>query len=217
MALSGLEELKSALNDSVDHIKIAKILSVHPSETLSFVKVKVLLFPEEQPAIARMTWDFIGGGKGAVTLPKANDMVLVAFSDAGEDDSQAFIIGRLSSSSDKIPAAALLGDTVIDALSKLWINGDKIYLATPGSGLIPPTENLVLGQVFKAWAEEFMDKVVTILDALIVETHGGNLGFNTTPPINAASYVTAKAALTALKASKLTSDLILSDKAFTEK
>lgn len=63
-------------------------------------------------------------------------------------------------------------------------------------------ENLVLGQIFKTFAS-------SLLDGIVAHTHQTGTG-PSSPPINAATF-------TALKASPITDEAILSDKSFTEK
>lgn len=83
--------------------------------------------------------------------------------------------------------------------------GHVVYLSQTKMqfGSKTSSENMVLGKVFK----QFADNLLTALQA---ETHLGNLGFPTSPPVNAATYA-------ALQTSPIQDDAILSDKAFTEK
>ncbi len=83
--------------------------------------------------------------------------------------------------------------------------GHIIYLSQTKMqfGSKASAENMVLGQVFKT----FMDNLLTQLQN---ETHIGNLGYETSVPVNAPQYE-------ALQESPIDDDAILSDKAFTEK
>lgn len=82
--------------------------------------------------------------------------------------------------------------------------GHVVYLSQSqvSLGSMNPTQNLVLGQIFKT----FMDN---LLEQLQEETHIGNLGYPTSPPVNAPAYA-------ALQASPIDDESILSSVVFTE-
>ena len=79
----------------------------------------------------------------------------------------------------------------------VYLSNGKIQIGTKSS-----SQNLVLGQVFKS----MMD---TLLQAIASHTHTGNLGYATSPPVNAADF-------NAVKASPIDDNSILSAVAFTE-
>lgn len=83
--------------------------------------------------------------------------------------------------------------------------GHIVYLSSTKMqfGSKASAENMVLGQVFKT----MMD---TLLEAIATHTHTGNLGYPTSPPVNAGDFES-------IKASPIDDNAILSDKAFTEK
>jgi len=80
----------------------------------------------------------------------------------------------------------------------VYLSESKIQIGSKAAD-----EPAVLGNVFKT----MMD---TLLDALSQETHIGNLGYATSPPVNAASY-------SSLKESPIDDKAILSDSIFVEK
>ena len=160
----------------------------------------VALFPDMKEVVVQMGWEAVGPESGCFFPPSVMDMVLVGFAE-GLDD-QAFIIKRLTSKEDKIPVNVINGDAVLKALAgkKTWITGEKVNLT---KGDAQPTENLVLGQVFKtAYSED--------LDETSKHKHIGNLGYFTAVPDNAAKF-------SALKADPIDNEGVLSDVAFTEK
>lgn len=196
-----LELIRQIVADNRLHIMLALVSRVAVASDRSICRVEVLVLPEKRPLIATMTWDAVGAGAGFYMLPQVNDMVLVG--QAEGDDDQAFVMRRLSSEDDKIPATAITGDMVAKALAgkKLWLTSDTRINISKGDAA--PNENLVLGQVLKSVLSDFMAKY-------IAHKHMGNLGFFTAPPDNAAD-VTAK------KADPVDNSKILSDIAFTEK
>ena len=213
--MKGLEELKAVFTDDRTHIAIGAILSLEIAVDKSVARANVEIFPERREIIARMAWDSVGPNSGFFTLPNVGDLVLIAFADG--DDDQAFVIKRLTSKEDKMPANVITGDSVLKALAgkKAWITSDsKINLSKGDSA---PTENAVLGQVFKTYASELLGIFKDVLTELKTETHLGNLGFKTGVPTNASAYNDKKTEVEALKASPIDDSAILSDLTFTEK
>lgn len=80
----------------------------------------------------------------------------------------------------------------------IYLSEGKIQIGSKAAA-----ENLVLGQVFKAYE-------ASLLDAIIAHKHLDSFGYLTQPPDNAADF-------TALKASPIEDEAILSDECFTEK
>jgi phage gp45-like len=80
----------------------------------------------------------------------------------------------------------------------IYLKEGKIQIGSKASA-----ENLVLGQIFKA----FMSQV---LELIAQHTHTGNLGYPTSPPTNAADFESKKS-------SPIDDGAILSDLVFTEK
>lgn len=212
--IKGFEELRGLFKDDDVHLAIASIKSLHLADDRSFLKVTVNIFPENREIVARMTWDAVGPEAGSFTFPNPNDMVLVAFTD---EEDEAFVLKRLTSKEDKIPLTAVDGSTVLRALTgkKTWITSDTTINLSRGD--TAPGENVVLGQVWKTLMVDLLGYLIDLCQDLSVETHIGNLGYNTAVPNNAADYLMIKAMLEALKSSPVEDELALSDLTFTEK
>jgi hypothetical protein len=196
-----IEQLREMLKDNRVHLAVGQIKKLMLASDRSVLRVMVSILPEQREIVARMAWSTLGASSGMLQLPNVDDLVLVGNADGDED--ACFVIAKLSNKEDKIPANAAAGDMVAKANTgtKAWLTSDtKINLSR---GDQAPTENLVLGQVFKQLMSD-------ILHQLSIETHIGNLGFSTSPPENAAQYV-------AKKASPVDDSLVLSDVSFTEK
>lgn len=80
----------------------------------------------------------------------------------------------------------------------IYLSNGKIQIGSKSAA-----ENLVLGQIFKQYEKD-------LLDAIIAHRHVDSLGYLTAPPVNDPDF-------TALKASPIEDELILSDENFTEK
>lgn len=213
--IKGLEELKDLFRDDTVHMAIATILTLHPADDRSFLKVKVNIFPENRTVIGRMSWDAVGPESGIFSFPSVNDLVLVAFAEG--DDDQCFVIKRLTSKEDKIPLTAMDGSIVMKSLEgkNIWLTSDtKINISR---GDTAPTENLVLGQVWKTLMIDILDLLIDGFQQKSQETHIGNLGYRTSPPENAPDYLMIKAMLELLKSSPVEDEKALSDLSFTEK
>jgi len=196
-----IEELREIFADDRTHIAVAEIKKMELSPDRSVLRVEVLLFPELREAVAQMTWESTGPNAGAFIFPSVGDWVLVAFAEGRPED--AFVIKRLTSKTDTIPPQAVTGDAVYRALA-----GKKAHLLSDtrinlGRGVGEPTENVVLGQVFKEMMSEF-------LRIFAEHKHIGNLGYYTPPPDNFNEAL-------ALKSSPVDDEAILSDVSFTEK
>ena len=210
-----IEDLKQYLGDDRLHVGIGKVKRLHMAPDRSFLKVSMDVFPELREIIATMTWENVGPDSGEFEFPTPGDMVL--FVQAEGDDDQAYIIKRLTSKEDTIPAEASTGDKVHRAKAgkKYWnISDSKIFLSRNGTA---PTENLVLGQVFKTYSQNLLLEIKKILVTLQEETHVGNLGYDTSPPNQASDYADNQAEIEGFKASPIDSEDILSDLSYTEK
>ena len=175
--LKGLEEFRQMMRSDDLHIAFGLVKVLHLAKDRSFLKVRVRIFPEERDIIARMSWDAVGPESGIFQFPAVDDMVLVAMTEG--DDDQAVIIRRLTSQVDKIPINATLGHLVLKSLK-----GKKAYLTSDtrvnlSKGDTDPTENLVLGQIFKTLMSEVLAEVRKLIDNMKLETHQGNIGFST--------------------------------------
>ena len=213
-----LEDFRNLLMVDKTYFSVGVVQRLFMASDRSFLKVECRIISEgdERNVIARMTWNSVGPEAGDFQIPSVGDMLLIAYVDA--DPSQAMVLTRFSSTEDKIPANAVEGDRVIKSLAgrNMWITGQNNLYLTKTDAV--PTENLVLGQVFKQWASDLITQIEALMDALQAETHtSGPPGMATTPPINAADYASIKTALTALKDSPIGDDAVLSSYALTYK
>jgi hypothetical protein len=201
MGPADLEAFRSFFSDQSVHIAIAKITGLALATDRSVLRVKVDIFPEMEPAVARMTWDQTGPNAGIFGFPVVNDLVLIAFAD--RDPDQAFVIRRLTSREDCIPLQAIDGHTVVRALAgkKAHLLSDTAVLL--GRGGDDPTEPIVLGNVFKAGYSKDLDETAK-------HKHIGNLGYYTSVPDNAAEFLS-------IKSSPVDDNAMLSDLSKTEK
>lgn len=207
-----LGELRTIFKDTTLHLSLGTIKKLHVAEDRSFLKCTVEVFPDQRQVIARMTWQSVGPETGFYEFPSAGDLVLIGFTD---NEDYAFIIACLSSEEDKIPKNAIDGDAVLKAKKKLWLtSADRINLSKGDS---IPSENLVLGQVFKSFMSDILSKLNTILDHVIAHQHIGNMGYLTSAPTNSVDFTNDKAGVTAKKANPIDNGAILSDVSFTEK
>jgi len=213
--MKGLEDLKEILSDRKLHLYLGSIIKLHMASDKSYLKVEVLVHPEERKIIAMMTWESVGPDSGDFEFPAPGDMVLVA--NAEGDDDQAFVVKRLTSRSDKIPAAAIAGDKVHRARAgnKYWnVSDTKIFLAR---GDAEPTQNLVLGQVFKTMMSSLLATLKVHAQDDAEHRHIGNLGYYTEVPLNELEYLDRKDEYNILKSSPIDDEAVLSDLGYTEK
>lgn len=210
-----IEALREVLRDDRLHIGIGAIRRLILSEDRSYLKVIVSVFPEEREIVATMTWENVGPNSGDFEFPLAGDLIL--FAQADGDDDNAFVIKRLTSTEDKIPESAVGGDKVHKARSgnKYWnISDTRINLSKSDT---EPTENLVLGQVFKQFASDLLDILKDHAQTDSEHVHIGNLGYVTAPPQEAPDYLQRKTGYTNLQSSPINDEEVLSDLSFTEK
>lgn len=213
--MKGLETIKDILKDESLHICVGKIAKLHIADDRSYLKCTVTIFPEMRNIVATMTWECVGPDSGEFTFPVQDDMVLVA--QAEGDDDQAYIIKRLSSRADKIPAIALTGDKVHKTLNgkKFWnISDTRINLSRSET---EPTENLVLGQIFKQFASELLATLKVNSQNSADHVHIGNLGYYTFKPNLETEFLNRKEEYDTLKQSPIDDEVVLSDLSFTEK
>lgn len=213
--MKGLEDIKKILNDNKLHVYIGMIKKLHLASDKSYLKVEVSVLPEERKIISTMTWENVGEESGDFEFPAPGDLVLLV--NAEGDDDQSYVIKRLTSRTDKIPAAAASGDKVHRARkgNKYWnVSDTKILLA---KGDAEPTENLVLGQIFKKFASDLLAQLKLHATTDSTHVHMGNLGFYTAPPKEANDFVARGTQYDTLKASPIDDQKVLSDLSFTEK
>lgn len=224
-----LEALRHIFADKRLHIAVGKITKSSVISGRASLRCFVSIWPEEREIVAMMTTPSSGPNSGLFSFPVPGDLVIVVFADGDPD--QAFVVSRLTSKEDTIPQTAVDGATVLRALlgKKLWLTSNtRINLSV---GDAEPAENLVLGQVFKTMMSFVLgqladqaDKLKQLSDTLSIHTHAGNLGYPTSPPNEAADFITKmnefdvkKTNFEEQKASPVDDELILSDLAFTEK
>lgn len=210
-----LQALQDLFKDTRQHIAIGKILRMTLASDKSSLKCYVSIWPEEREIIATMTWEAVGPESGIFSFPVPGDLVLVIFPD-GEVD-QAFIIKRLTSRVDKIPATAADGSLVMKALAgtKAWLTSDSRINLSKGD--TAPTENLVLGQQLKILLSDILNKLSDLSVKISTHTHVGNLGYPTSAPNEAADFITLQGNFDDIRSSPVEDEMILSDLAFTEK
>ena len=140
----------------------------------------------------------------------AGDLVLVGFAEG--DDDQAFVLRRLTSTDDKIPAQAADGSwaAVAKTGKKAWLSSDtRINLSR---GTSAPGEPAVLGEKILAMLSTVLGELAshqhTYMDS---DTQAGPPSSKTTSaPTNASAF-------TAAKESPVDDRLMLSDFVFLEK
>lgn len=198
---SMIEELREIFRDDRLHMTFAIVKALELAADKSVLRVKCSTMPDNLTIIAKMSWEAVGPEAGFFQIPSVNDLVIVAYVEGDAD--LAYVIRRLTSAEDKVPAQAMTGDMVLKALpgKKMQVLSDlNVYL---GRGGADPAENIPLGQVLK-----------TLLSAWLTidstQDHIGNLGYKTSVPTQFQDYLD-------LKASPVDDELMLSDLAFTEK
>lgn len=214
--MKDLQALKEIFRDTRQHIAIGSITKIEVASDRSYVKCLVSILPEGREIVAQMTWDSVGPESGIYALPAVNDLVLVAFADG--DDELAFVIKRLTTKEDSAPATAVSGDMVLKALAtkKAWLtSSERINLSQADT---EPTENLVLGQVFKSMMQTVLAELSTLCQTLSTHTHiTGSPGSTTSVPIQASNFQSNKTVFDNTKADPVDNEDVLSDLAFTEK
>lgn len=213
--MKGLEELKKILGEGKLHVYLGMIQKLHLAKDRSYLKVSVSVLPEERTVISTMTWDSVGEDSGDFEFPTPGDLVLLV--NAEGDDDNSFVIKRLTSRADKIPQAAADGDKVhrAKAGNKYWnVSNTKILLAR---GDAEPSENLVLGQVFKSFMQVFLEIAKENSQNSADHKHIGNLGYFTSKPDLEPEFLLRKEEYNEIKESPIDDELILSDLSFTEK
>lgn len=213
-----IEFLREVLGDDKVHLEIARVRQVSMASDLSVLRCLCLVIPDNFEVIARVAWDSVGPNSGIFAPPAVDDLVLVAFTTSGESES-AFIIKRLSSKVDTIHEAVREGNTVIRALEgkKLYIGSDTKTLIGKIQDMAEYTENLVLGQELKTLLTDMLTTMAALAQVGSSHTHIGNLGINTSPPVETADYLDKKSQFDQQRSSKVESEQILSDVVFTHK
>ena len=212
-----VQELRNIFADQRSWIELGKVLKVEKSEDQSVIRCLVEQFPEGDQIVCRMSWSGVGPEAGFYHPISVGDMVLMALEDGSRDN--AYIISRLSSKDDKIPAQAMEDDTIAKALpgKKAHLVSDTRVNIGLGNPDAEPEEPLVLGNALVTALETYIsDRIIEILDEFIGSPVGmGNLG-NPVP-----LYATLSSNLGTIKAGivsdKTSFQDFLSQIAYTEK
>lgn len=223
-----VETIRDILEGEQKSAAVGVITQIELNQARSALRCLVSVWPDEIEVVATMTWDAIAPDAGIFMFPAVNDLVLLNFSE--DDEEQVFIIRRLSSGEDTIPKIAEDGSLVLKAKSgtKSWLSSDtRINLS---KGETEPTENLVLGQKFKATYTSHLEKLVELIEKLVTQRQTDSvhthlvIGIPSTGPNESAAMIAEKNLLSILKdeidqlkTDDVVSEKILSDLAFTEK
>jgi len=213
--MKGFNDLKEIFKDDRTYLILGLVKRLHLASDRSYLKVEVETIPEQRKIIATMAWENVGPESGDFEFPSPGDLCIVC--NVEGDDDQAYVIRRLSSRSDKIPNTALAGDKVSRALAgkKFWLTSStRINLSR---GDTEPTENLVLGQIFKTFASSLLTSLATFAQNTADHVHIDSLGYITQKPVTEALFLERKGEYDSLRASPIDDQAILSDLSFTEK
>ena len=224
-----LADIKNLLAEPQNAVSIGVVKELDLADDRSVLRALIQSWPDGQEIVARVTWDAIGPESGIIQFPQVGDLVVFECPELDED---SFILTRrLSSKVDKIPLSAIDSDLVARSLvgKKTWLTSDtRINLSR---GDTQPTENLVIGQKFKATYISHMEKLIELVEKLVIEretdathNHIGIFGVPVNVPIQAsvmqaekAELETIKSDIETIKSDDVESEDILSDVAFTEK
>ena len=134
-----LELLREIFKDSRLHIGLGVVTQLGLANDGSILRVMVNLIPENREVVCEMTFADVS----IVTFPEIEDMCVVLFADGHPDD--AYVIGLVNTTDEKIPLFAQTGNTVVYSRP-----GKKLYLGSSskvgiGRPNVEPAEPLVLG------------------------------------------------------------------------
>ena len=88
-----LEMLKEIFKTEQNNISLGRIVSVHPINKDTNIRVKVDILdddPDNPPIFAKMTWEQVGPESGFICFPAPGDLCLVAYAQADVD--YAFVV-----------------------------------------------------------------------------------------------------------------------------
>ena len=215
-----MENLRGIINRPQNSVALAKVYSVDPvkEEDRSKLDCIVTVYPLKFNTPAKMALPLSCEDGGVVQLPRVDDLVIVIF--AGGVQSECYIIARIPNDEDLIPKQSLDGSLVIAGSKtrndKVWVTSNKKIFFSRGDN--PPSENLVLGQAFKVFAEKLLDVLIDGFDKKSKETHLCSApGYNSALPDQTLDYSKLKQKLEGLKTSPILDEMILSSFSFTEK
>ena len=210
-----IESFKKMMTDDLLDLSVGTIQSLDLASDRSALFVRVKLLMDDIEINARMSWESVGADSGHFQFPVINDLVIVGYVDGHEDS--AFVVRRLTTSSNKIPIQAIGGDMVNRSLAgkQNHVLSDTAVLL--GRGGADPTEQIVLGNVFQTAYSSHLGELSKQADTSSKHKHIGNMGFFTAPPDLASDFSSVKSAAEAIKASPVDDSGILSDLSKTEK
>lgn len=213
--MKGFNDLKEILKDDRLYIYLGIIRRLHLASDKAYLKVEIETIPEQRKIISTVTWENVGPESGDFEFPSVGDLCIIC--NVEGDDDQSYVIKRLSSRQDKIPNTALSGDKVNRALSgkKFWITSDSRLNLSRGDS--EPMENLVLGQVFKAFASSLLTSLATFAQNAADHVHIDSLGYLVSKTTIESDFLARKSEYDTLKSSPIEDQAILSDLSFTEK
>lgn len=224
-----LEALRAVLADRRVTIAKALVDEVEVSADLSKARALVRVLPDENEAVAEIGWSATGPSAGHFALPVAGDLVLVAMD---SNDSELYVIARLTSDEDKIPLAAKLGHHVIRTLSgknlelsaagaAYLLGNGNVYIGKGEFPGIDPDQPVVLGTVLQSYLTDLHAKLDSIIDTLKtsptgIDSVGGQVAAH---PSLIAALTTTKTELSAMKSFYIDSAAsgILSESIFVER
>lgn len=228
MKPGSLEEWKEMFRDDSLKLSVGVVKQLELTADRATLRALVSIFPEELEMVCRVAWESTGPDAGVYMFPSVGDMVMVGFLDGEEDE--AFVIRRLSSAEDTIPATAEDGSLVMRSLAgkKSWTTSDTRINLSRGDA--EPTENLVIGQVFKTTYIDHLSQLIDALDKLATQRetdaahiHIGIFGVPVNIPTTSGTMTAEKALLDTIKGlvedikADVEAETILSDVSFTEK
>ena len=213
--MKGFNDLKEILKDDKLHIYLGIIKRLHLASDKSYLKVEIETIPEQRKIISTVAWENVGPESGDFEFPSVGDLCIICNIEG--DDDQSYVIKRLSSRADKIPNTALSGDKVNRALSgkKFWLTSSARLNLSRGD--TQPTENLVLGQIFKSFSSSLLASLATFAQNAADHVHIDSLGYLVSKTTIESEFLARKDEYDSLKASPIDDEAILSDLSFTEK
>ena len=229
-----LQTLISALKarETDLHLEIGEVLAVRATQNEAFCDVEFL--SDDSNITCQVASSGAGDNAGIYFLPQIGDLVIIGCM-AGSID-YAYIIARVSTEMEKIPMPALAGHAVVRSRpgKHTWVSGDRVNISKGDS---VPSEGLVLGEQFVAYASEMLQGIVDSLAGLQDAVNGVITAYNdhehiapsgggttTSPemqkpvaPAPAAKVANSINDLKRLKSSPIDDKMILSNIAFTER
>ena len=163
-----LEELRILFdNHTVPILRFAIVRGIEQSDVTGVLLFQVELLGLGETRVARCSWPSTGPNAGIYHVPAVEDIVILAMVEGSEDGN--YIIGRLSSKDDPMPARAWNQEEKRTALvvkaremEELQLTGQRIDL-TQGDEL--GSENLVLGQQYKLLLTDILDHMKALIEA----------------------------------------------------